>query len=88
MKYIYGPVQSRRLGLSLGISLTPHKTCQFDCVYCQIGATTAKTDARAAYVDPQEVLAELRAWLDNNPEQAKTLAFITLVRFRRAHFAF
>jgi wyosine [tRNA(Phe)-imidazoG37] synthetase (radical SAM superfamily) len=78
MKYIYGPVQSRRLGSSLGVSLTPHKTCQLDCIYCQIGATTVKTNARAAYVDTQEVLAEVRAWLDNNPDQAKTLGFVTL----------
>jgi wyosine [tRNA(Phe)-imidazoG37] synthetase (radical SAM superfamily) len=78
MKYIYGPVQSRRLGSSLGISLTPHKTCQFDCIYCQIGATTVKTNARVAYVDTQEILAEMRAWLDHNPEQAKTLGFVTL----------
>jgi wyosine [tRNA(Phe)-imidazoG37] synthetase (radical SAM superfamily) len=78
MKYIYGPVNSRRLGASLGISLTPHKICQFDCVYCQIGATTTKTGVRAAYVDIKEILAELRSWLDTNPEQAKSLAFITL----------
>jgi len=78
MRYIYGPVQSRRLGLSLGVSLTPHKTCQFDCVYCQIGATTAKINVRSAYVDAQMILAEIRSWLDNNPQQAKTLAFVTL----------
>ncbi|MFA5100230.1 MAG: radical SAM protein [Candidatus Omnitrophota bacterium] len=78
MKYIYGPVESRRLGASLGISLTPHKICQFDCIYCQIGATTNKTVARAAYADSQEILAELRSWLDINPEQAKALKFITL----------
>ena len=78
MKYIYGPVPSRRLGLSLGVSLTPHKTCQFDCVYCQLGATTAKTDTRAVYVPVSDVLAELRVWLDANPEQLKGLAYITL----------
>jgi wyosine [tRNA(Phe)-imidazoG37] synthetase (radical SAM superfamily) len=78
MKYIYGPVPSRRLGLSLGVSLTPHKTCQFDCVYCQLGATTVKTALRSAYVPVADVLAELRSWLDANPEQIKALAFITL----------
>ncbi|MCU0651214.1 MAG: radical SAM protein [Candidatus Omnitrophica bacterium] len=78
MKYIYGPVQSRRLGLSLGISLTPHKVCQFDCVYCQLGATTLKTAERSAYAPSAEVLAELRSWLDTNPQDLKTLSFITL----------
>ncbi|MBM3255350.1 MAG: radical SAM protein, partial [Candidatus Omnitrophica bacterium] len=50
MKYIYGPVKSRRLGLSLGISLTPYKICSFDCVYCQAGRTTQLTNARKEYV--------------------------------------
>ncbi len=42
---IYGPVLSRRLGRSLGINLLPtdHKTCSFDCVYCQYGRTKAHT---------------------------------------------
>jgi len=38
-KIIYGPIQSRRLGVSLGINLMPvdHKLCSFDCVYCECG---------------------------------------------------
>jgi wyosine [tRNA(Phe)-imidazoG37] synthetase (radical SAM superfamily) len=39
-KYTYGPFQSRRLGLSLGINiLSNYKICTFDCVYCEIGKT-------------------------------------------------
>ena len=39
-EYTYGPFQSRRLGLSLGIDiLTKKKTCTYDCVYCEIGST-------------------------------------------------
>lgn len=36
---IYGPIHSRRLGVSLGINLMPvdHKLCTFDCVYCECG---------------------------------------------------
>ena len=36
---IYGPIHSRRLGMSLGVNLMPtdHKLCSFDCVYCEIG---------------------------------------------------
>ena len=38
-QYIYGPFNSRRLGLSLGINiLLNYKACSFDCVYCEIGA--------------------------------------------------
>ncbi|MFA5315426.1 MAG: radical SAM protein, partial [Candidatus Omnitrophota bacterium] len=34
VKYVYGPVRSRRLGFSLGVSTVPYKVCSFDCVYC------------------------------------------------------
>jgi len=48
---IYGPVDSRRLGRSLGINILPtsYKLCAFDCIYCQYGRTkvlTAKTEER------------------------------------------
>ena len=38
-KIVYGPVHSRRLGLSLGINLSPSdgKRCTFDCIYCECG---------------------------------------------------
>ena len=75
MKYIYGPVRSRRLGLSLGISLTPYKVCSFDCVYCQVGSTTQLTAERKEYIPVSEIIDELRSWLANNKEQ---LDFITL----------
>ncbi|MFA6216485.1 MAG: radical SAM protein [Candidatus Omnitrophota bacterium] len=77
MKYIYGPLKSRRLGLSLGISLTPYKICSFDCVYCQLGKTTVKTIERKDYFSADEVFAELRLWFQYNPEEAKQLNFIT-----------
>jgi wyosine [tRNA(Phe)-imidazoG37] synthetase (radical SAM superfamily) len=39
-KFTYGPFQSRRLGLSLGVNiLLDYKICSYDCVYCEIGAT-------------------------------------------------
>src|SRR3989338_2939302 len=66
MRYIYGPVRSRRLGLSLGVSLTPHKTCSFDCVYCQLGKTTLLTQERKNYINTDEILSELKGFLRNN----------------------
>ncbi|MDD5669577.1 MAG: radical SAM protein [Candidatus Omnitrophica bacterium] len=77
MKYIYGPISSRRLGVSLGINLTPYKVCPYDCVYCQLGKTTLKTTERAEYLPAGEILEELKMWLHENPEDAKTLQFIT-----------
>lgn len=51
---------SRRLGRSLGIDLTPHKVCDFDCVYCQCGATTLKTLRRRAYVPYRLIIGQVR----------------------------
>jgi len=59
-KYLYGPVPSRRLGLSCGLDIVPFKVCTLDCVYCQLGGTTEKTTERKDYVAPEAVLAELK----------------------------
>jgi wyosine [tRNA(Phe)-imidazoG37] synthetase (radical SAM superfamily) len=59
VKYIFGPVPSRRLGLSLGVDLIPPKTCSYDCLYCQIGKTTCKAIEPSAYVPVEAVIAEL-----------------------------
>lgn len=60
-RYVYGPVPSRRLGLSLGISVVPAKTCTLDCVYCQCGRTTRKTVVRESFFPVEDILAEVRA---------------------------
>jgi len=78
MKYIYGPVKSRRLGFSLGLSPIPHKTCNFNCLYCQLGRTAVFSSARKEYTPIEEVFAELNSWLQNNPQEAKTLNYITI----------
>jgi len=59
-KYLYGPVPSRRLGLSLGVDIVPFKVCTLDCIYCQLGRTTRKTIERKEYVAVEPVLAELK----------------------------
>jgi len=78
MKYIYGPLKSRRLGLSLGITLTPYKICSFNCVYCQLGKTINTTSERREYIPIQEIINELKLWLQNNILEAKGLNYITL----------
>jgi wyosine [tRNA(Phe)-imidazoG37] synthetase (radical SAM superfamily) len=64
--YLFGPVPSRRFGRSLGVDLTPRKTCTLDCVFCQLGRTTHKTITRQEYVPVQAVLSELGAWIKEN----------------------
>ncbi|MDY6793744.1 MAG: radical SAM protein [Actinomycetota bacterium] len=66
--YIYGPVASRRLGSSLGIDLVPRKICDYDCIYCQLGATTRCTTRRKAYVPAGDILLQLERRL---PEIAR-----------------
>jgi len=62
-RYLFGPVPSRRFGRSLGVDLTPYKTCSFDCIFCQLGRTPEKTVIRKEYVPTAAVLAELEEWL-------------------------
>ncbi len=71
---VYGPVLSRRLGRSLGVDLVPYKVCTYDCVYCQIGATTNKTIDRKEYIPVMSVLDELREKLGMNEK----IDYITL----------
>ena len=68
MRYIFGPVHSRRLGVSLGIDLVPYKTCSLDCVYCECGDTTHLTLERREWVPTDAVLEELDAVLSKSPE--------------------
>jgi wyosine [tRNA(Phe)-imidazoG37] synthetase (radical SAM superfamily) len=62
-KYLFGPVPSRRFGRSLGVDLTPYKTCSQDCLFCQLGRTTHKTIRRREYVPLHSVLEEISDWL-------------------------
>ncbi len=75
MKYIFGPVPSRRLGRSLGISPIPPKTCNFSCVYCQLGRTSNFTNTREMFYPPEELLEEAKEAL----KQDKEIDFITIV---------
>ncbi|MBN2592922.1 MAG: radical SAM protein [Sedimentisphaerales bacterium] len=59
-KYLYGPVPSRRLGLSCGIDIVPLKVCTLNCIYCQLGTTVQTTVERKEYIPIEPVLAELR----------------------------
>jgi len=59
MKYVFGPVPSRRLGQSLGIDTIPLKTCNWNCVYCQLGRSVPMTSERREYFPRADILAEV-----------------------------
>ncbi|NLH48991.1 MAG: radical SAM protein [Myxococcales bacterium] len=63
---LFGPVPSRRLGLSLGIDVVPHKTCSYDCVYCEVGKTTHHTLCRKSYLPEDEIIAQLDRFFSEN----------------------
>ena len=62
---MFGPVASRRLGISLGIDLVPSKTCSLNCVYCEAGETDALLLERKEYVPIDEVLVQLEQVLES-----------------------
>ena len=67
-KYLFGPVPSRRLGMSLGVDLVPKKVCSLDCVYCEVGKTTKLTLERKEYVPFEKITAELNHYFEHNPD--------------------
>jgi wyosine [tRNA(Phe)-imidazoG37] synthetase (radical SAM superfamily) len=82
-KIIYGPVQSRRLGVSLGINLLPtrYKLCSFNCIYCQYGWTRKPVSALEQLKDlpaPEEVAAALEAALRRLARSRKNVDAITI----------
>ncbi|MCZ7583793.1 MAG: radical SAM protein [Deltaproteobacteria bacterium] len=62
-RYLFGPVPSRRLGLSLGVDLFEKKVCNFNCPYCECGPTVQMPLVRSEFVPFDDVAAELRRFL-------------------------
>ena len=60
MTYVYGPIPSRRLGKSLGIDTIPLKTCNWNCVYCQLGRTRPVVNQRKEFFPPEAILSEVQ----------------------------
>ncbi len=66
MKYIFGPVYSRRFGISLGIDLSPdRKRCNFDCLYCELDRSKP-VDTYNNPPDPEEIVKQLKDFLDKH----------------------
>jgi len=77
MNYVFGPVPSRRLGQSLGIDTIPLKTCNWNCVYCQLGRTVPLTNERREYIPREEILAEVKSMLvSHKPGEIDWVTFV------------
>lgn len=59
-KHIFGPVPSRRLGLSLGVSPIPESCCNYSCIYCQLGRTRNMTNTRSEFFSIEEIVNEFK----------------------------
>ncbi|MDP0505611.1 MAG: radical SAM protein [Fusobacterium sp. JB019] len=66
MKFLFGPVPSRRLGRSLGISPIPKKTCNYSCIYCQLGRTNKMTNIRQEFFKIENILNEFKIYLKDS----------------------
>ncbi len=76
MKYVYGPVPSRRLGRSLGIDPLPLKTCNYQCIYCQLGKTTNFTNERRNYYPKDEIIVEIEEAIKQNKNNFDYITFV------------
>ena len=65
-KFVYGPVPSRRLGLSLGVSPIPKKACNYSFIYCQLGRTDHMTNTRKMFYPVKDIIEELDEVLKKN----------------------
>ena len=64
---VYGPVPSRRFGLSLGIDVVPMKRCTFDCIYCQLGASSIRCNSRQAFYPVSQIIDDVSDALGTGP---------------------
>ncbi len=78
-KIIFGPVKSRRLGVSLGVNLLPtdSKVCSFDCIYCECGWTPRKRETKAHLPSRGEVARRLEEQLQRMKETGELPDVIT-----------
>ena len=58
-KHVFGPVPSRRLGISLGVDLVVSKSCNLNCIFCECGATKKIQLERKRFKDMNEILEEI-----------------------------
>ncbi|SHF16300.1 4Fe-4S single cluster domain-containing protein [Marinitoga hydrogenitolerans DSM 16785] len=76
MPYVFGPVPSRRLGNSLGINLIPLKTCNYSCIYCQLGKTTNFTNKRLEYFPNEKIIEELKYAIEHSELKINYITFV------------
>ena len=73
---VFGPVPSRRLGMSLGVNNIPLKHCTYSCVYCQLGRTKRPEIERRAFYGPDEVVDQVIRAVEEAGEKIDYITFV------------
>lgn len=76
LKYVFGPVPSRRLGRSLGVNPIPFKTCNYSCVYCQLGHAINFTNKRETFFPPLEMADEIIRVCNEKSDKIDYITFV------------
>lgn len=76
---VFGPVPSRRLGISLGINNIPHKVCSYSCLYCQVGKGDKIQVERQEFYTPDYLVEKVKAVLDSITGKQKYPDYLTIV---------
>lgn len=79
MSIIFGPVPSRRLGMSLGINNIPFKVCSYSCIYCQIGRTLSLSIQRRKFYNPEEIIRNVEKRLEEIHKIGIKVDYLTFV---------
>jgi len=79
MSIVFGPVPSRRLGMSLGINNIPFKICSYSCIYCQIGRTLSLSIQRRKFYDTEEIVKSVGKRLDEIHRMGVKVDYLTFV---------
>ncbi len=76
---IFGPVNSRRLGVSLGVNLLPttSKFCNFNCIYCECGWTPGKGQMKSDFHSVEDVIKRLEIFIKDYRADNKIIDTIT-----------
>ncbi|MCK5684217.1 radical SAM protein [bacterium] len=76
---VFGPVPSRRLGMSLGINNIPPKFCTYSCVYCQVGRTTRMISERQNFFSPEDLFEEVSEKIKQIENNSENIDYFTIV---------
>ncbi len=76
---VFGPVPSRRLGMSLGVNNIPPKICSYSCVYCQLGRTIRMSVERKCYYPPDHIASLVAKRLEEVEKKGARIDYVTFV---------